>query len=114
LAPIIHASDLSQLFVLMCDASNYAIGVVLSQQFDKQSHAIYYTSRTLNDAQLNYSTIEKELLVVVFELEKFIYYLIGSPIIIHTYHSALRHLLARKDAKAPLIRWILVLQKFDL
>ena len=62
----------------MCDASDYIIGTVLGQQIDKQPHVIYYTSRTLNDAQLNYSTIEKEFLAVVFVLEKFRSYLIGS------------------------------------
>jgi len=61
---------------------------------------IYYASRKLNDAQLNYSTTEKELLVVIFALEKFRSYLIGSPVIIYTDHVAHRHLLANKDAKA--------------
>ena len=55
----------------MCDASDYAIGIVLGQRIGKVSHAIYYASRILNDAQRNYSTIEKELLGVVFALEKF-------------------------------------------
>ena len=69
---------------------------------------------TLNDAQLNYTTTEKELLAVVFALEKFRSYLIGSHITIYTDHSALRHLFAKKDAKSRLIRWILLLQEFDL
>ena len=43
----------------MCDASDYAVGAVLGQRIDKVPHVIYYTSRTLNDAQLNYSTTEK-------------------------------------------------------
>jgi hypothetical protein len=55
----------------MCDASDYAVRAVLGQRIDKLPHVVYYASRTLNDAQLNYSTTEKELLAVVFALDKF-------------------------------------------
>ncbi|CAN6718472.1 unnamed protein product [Malus baccata var. baccata] len=75
-APIIVPPDWSLPFELMCDASDYALGAVLGQRKDKRSHVIYYASRTLNDVQLNYSTTEKELLVVVFALDKFRSYLI--------------------------------------
>ena len=98
----------------MCDASNYTIGAVLGQRIDKLSHVIYYASRTLNDAQLNYSTIEKELLVVVFALDKFISYLLGSKVIIYSDHAALKYLFSKKDAKSHLIWWILLLQEFDI
>jgi len=53
----------------MCDASDYVIGTFLGQLIDKQSHVIYYTSRTLNDAQLNYSITEKEFLAVSLSLK---------------------------------------------
>ena len=75
---------------------------------------IYYASRTLNDARLNYTTTEKELLVVIFALVKFRSYLIASKVIIYTDNAALRYLLSKKDAKARLIRWILLLEEFDL
>ena len=75
---------------------------------------IYYASKTLNDAQLNYSTTEKELLAVVFALEKFRSYLVGSKVIVYSDHAALKYLLSKKDAKPHLIRWILLLQEFDL
>ena len=75
---------------------------------------IYYASRTLNDAQLNYSITEKEFLVMVFTLEKFRSYLIGSQITIYTNHATLKYLLTKKDVKAKLIRWVLLLQEFDL
>jgi len=68
----------------------------------------------LNNAQLNYSTTEEEFLAVVFALEKFRSYLIGSQIIVYTDHAALKYLLTKKNAKARLIRWILLLQEFDL
>ncbi|CAN6547339.1 unnamed protein product [Malus baccata var. baccata] len=81
---------------------------------DKRPHVIYYASRTLNDAQLNYSTTEKELLAVVFALDKFRSYLIGTKVIVFTDHAALKYLLTKKEAKPRLIRWILLLQEFDI
>uniref|UniRef100_A0A151UGB5 Retrovirus-related Pol polyprotein from transposon opus n=1 Tax=Cajanus cajan TaxID=3821 RepID=A0A151UGB5_CAJCA len=55
----------------MCDASNYALGDVLAQRVDKLPRVIYYASRTLDVAQANYTTTEKELLAIVFALDKF-------------------------------------------
>ena len=113
-APIMQAPDWSLPFELMCDASDYAIGAVLGQRKDKKAHVIYYASRTLSGPQLNYSTTEKELLAVVFALDKFRSYIVGSPIICFTDHSALKYLMTKKDAKPRLIRWILLLQEFNL
>ncbi|CAN6725283.1 unnamed protein product [Malus baccata var. baccata] len=113
-APIVVPSDWRLPFELMCDASNYALGAVLGQRKDKRPHVIYYASRTLNDAQLNYSTTEKELFAVVFALDKFRSYLIGTKVIVFTDHAALKYLLSKKEAKPRLIRWILLLQEFDI
>ncbi|CAN6697969.1 unnamed protein product [Malus baccata var. baccata] len=113
-APVIMPPDWSLPFELMCDASDYAVGAVLGQRVNKVPHVIYYASRTLNDAQLNYSTTENELLAVVFALEKFRSYLIGTKVIVFSDHAALKYLLTKKDAKPRLIRWILLLQEFDL
>ncbi|CAN6695200.1 unnamed protein product [Malus baccata var. baccata] len=112
--PIIVPPDWSLPFELMCDASDYALGAVLGQRKDKQPHVIYYASRTLNDAQLNYSTMEKELLAVVFALDKFRSYLIGTKVIVYTDHAALKYLLTKKEAKPRLIRWMLHFQEFDI
>ena len=98
----------------MCDASNYAVGAVLGQRKDGKLHAIYYASKTLDPAQMNYATTEKVVLAVVFSIEKFRPYLLGSKVIVHTDRAALRYLMAKKDAKPRLIRWILLLQEFDL
>ena len=92
----------------------FCYGVILRQRIDNKQHMIYFSSKTFNDAQLNYTTIEKEFLAVVFALEKFCPYLLGSKITIFTDHSALRYLMTKKDAKARLIRWILLLKDFDL
>ena len=88
----------------MCDASDFAIGVVLGQCIDRKPHVICYASHTLNDASLNYTVTEKEFLAVVFGFEKFRSYLIESLVIVYSDHSALKHLLSKKDAKPRLVR----------
>jgi len=108
-ALVLHRPIWGELFELMCDASDYAIGVVLGQRVDKNSHVIYYASHTLNDAQLNYTVTEKEFLAVIFGFEKFRPYLIGSYVIVYTDHFALKHLLSKKDANPRLVIWILLL-----
>ena len=75
---------------------------------------VYYVSKTLNEAQRNYTTTEKELLAVVYALDKFQSYLIGSDIVIFTDHSALKYLLTKQNSKDRLIRWVLLLQEFNL
>ena len=113
-APIIQSPDWSLPFELMCDASDYAVGAVLGQRKDKKPHVIYYASKTLNEAQKNYTTTEKELLAVVFALDKFRSYLVGSLVIIFTDHAALKYLFTKQDAKPRLLRWILLLQEFHI
>jgi hypothetical protein len=103
-APIVIAPDWEKPFELMCDASDYAIGAVLGQQKNNVFHTIYYASRTLNDAQLNYATTEKELLAVVYAFNKFRPYLMGNKMPVYTDHAAIRHLVSKKDVKPRLIR----------
>ena len=76
--------------------------------------AIYYASKTFNEAQENYSTTEKEMLEILFACENFRPYIMGSHVIIHTDHAAIKYLMAKKEAKPRLIRWVLLLQEFDL
>ena len=75
----------------MCDASDYAVVVVLGQHVDRKTHVIYCINHTLNETQLNYTLTEKEFLVVVFDFEKFGPYLIGSHVIVHTDHATHKH-----------------------
>ncbi|CAM8902253.1 unnamed protein product [Rhodiola kirilowii] len=112
--PIIRAPDWTQPFEIMCDASDYAVGAVLGQKVDKKPVVIYYASRTLDVAQKNYSTTEKELLAVVFTLEKFRSYLLCTKVVVYSDHAAIRYLMTKKEAKPRLIRWILLLQEFDV
>ena len=88
----------------MCDASNYALGVVLSQRVGRLSRVIAYASRTLDSAQVNYTTTEKKLLAIVFALDKFRPYLLSSHITIFIDHATLRYLLKKPDAKPRLIK----------
>jgi hypothetical protein len=113
-APIIQPPDWSLPFEIMCNASDYAVGAVLGQTKDKKHHAIAYASKTLTGPQLNYATTEKELLAVVFAIDKFRSYLVGAKVIVYSDHAALMYLLTKKDDKPCLIRWILLLQEFDL
>nr|GFB31619.1 reverse transcriptase domain-containing protein [Tanacetum cinerariifolium] len=112
-APILIAPNWDLPFELMCDASNFAIGAVLEKRHEKHFKPIHYASKTMNDAKTNYTTTEKEMLAVVYAFEKFWSYLIMNKSIVHTDHSALKYLFAKKDAKARLIWWVLLLQEFD-
>ena len=76
-ASILQSPDWSLPFELMCDASDYAVSAELGQRRDKKPNVLHYASKTLDTAQVNYSTTEKELLAIVFALDKFRSYLIG-------------------------------------
>ncbi|CAM8950745.1 unnamed protein product [Rhodiola kirilowii] len=113
-APIVQPPKWDLPFELMCDASDFAIGAVLGQRVDKRLHVVYYVSKVLDNAQSNYTTTEKELLAVVYAFEKFRPYLVGSKTIVYTDHAAIKYLMAKKDAKPRLIRWVLLLQEFNI
>ncbi|RVW29155.1 Retrovirus-related Pol polyprotein from transposon 17.6 [Vitis vinifera] len=112
--PIVRAPNWQLPFEVMCDASDFAIGIVPGKRENGKPYVIYYVSKTLNEAQRNYTTTDKELLAVVFALDKFCAYLVGSFIMVFIDHSALKYLLTKQDAKARLIRWIFLLQEFNL
>ncbi|GKE00958.1 reverse transcriptase domain-containing protein [Tanacetum coccineum] len=113
-APILVTPGWDLPFEIMCDASDFAIGAVLGQRKYKYFRSIYYASKTLLDAQTNYTVTEKELLAVVYAFEKFWSYLVLSKIIVYTDHSALKYLFSKQDAKPRLLRWILLLQEFNI
>nr|GEW56759.1 retrovirus-related Pol polyprotein from transposon 17.6 [Tanacetum cinerariifolium] len=99
-ASILIAPNWDQPFVLMCDASDYAVRAVLGQRIEKHFRPIHYASKTMNQAEANYTTTEKEMLAVVYAFKKFRSYLIMNKNIVYTDHSALKYLFAKKDEKA--------------
>ncbi|GKC79653.1 reverse transcriptase domain-containing protein [Tanacetum coccineum] len=113
-AHVIVSPNWSLPFELMCDASDFAVRAILGQKEGRNFHPIYFASKTLNTTQQNYTITKKESIVVVFAFDKFRSYLVLSKTIMQTDHSALRHLFKNQDAKPRLIRWILLLQEFDI
>ena len=89
-APIIRAPGWNHPFEVMCDASDFAVGAVLGQKIEGKNYVIFYASKTLNQAQKNYDTTEKEMLAMVYSFEKFRPYLLGSKAIVYTDHTAIK------------------------
>nr|GFA39456.1 reverse transcriptase domain-containing protein [Tanacetum cinerariifolium] len=111
-APILIATEWDLPFELMCDASNFAICVVLGKRQEKHFRPIHYASKTMTEVESNYTMAEKEMLAVVYAFKKFRVYLIMNKSIVYTDHSALKYLFAKKDSKARLLCWVLLLQEF--
>nr|GEX65298.1 DNA-directed DNA polymerase [Tanacetum cinerariifolium] len=84
-------------------------GIEVDKRVEKYYRPIHYASKTMNKAETNYMTTEKEMIVVVYTFEKFRSYLIMNKSIVYTDHSSLKYLFTKKDAKARLLRWILLL-----
>ena len=103
-APVLQPPNWEYPFELMCDASNLAVGAVLSQRVRKIPHVIAYTSRTLDSAHANYTTIEKVLLAIIFTLDKFRAYLLRTKVTIFSDHAALKFLLKKPNVKPKLIK----------
>ncbi|GKF53205.1 reverse transcriptase domain-containing protein [Tanacetum coccineum] len=98
----------------MCGASDFAIGAVLGQKKTKHFQPIHYASKTMTEAQTHYTTMEKEMLAVVYVFGTFRLYLVLSKSIVYTDHSPLKYLLNKQDAKPRLLRWVLFLQEFNI
>nr|GEY98556.1 reverse transcriptase domain-containing protein [Tanacetum cinerariifolium] len=92
--------------------SDFVIGAVLGKRQEKHFRPIHYASKTITEAESNYTTIEKEMLAVVYAFKKFWSYLIMNKSIVHTDHFVLKYLFSKKDSKARLLRWVLLLQEF--
>nr|GFB46207.1 hypothetical protein [Tanacetum cinerariifolium] len=103
-APILVVPDWNLPFELMCDASDYAIGAVLGQRKMKHFQPIHYASKTMTEAQIHCTTIEKEMLAVVYAFEKFRPYLVLSKRIVYTDHLALKYLLNKQDEAFEILK----------
>lgn len=113
-AMVIHHPDPKKRYYLQCDASSYAIGAVLYQiSEEREERLIGFASRTMKGAELNYFTSEKELLAIVFALEKFRTFILGAKLTIRTDHKALTFLSSCKLISSRLARWILFIQTYQ-
>nr|CAH7755991.1 unnamed protein product [Callosobruchus chinensis] len=111
--PLLQYPDWEKPFIVTTDSSNYALGAVLSQGKIGADLPIAYTSRTLNDSEINYSTTEKELLAVVWAVKYFRPYIYGRKFTIVTDHKPLQWLFSVKDPSSKLLRWRLKLEEHD-
>jgi hypothetical protein len=107
--PLLQYPDFSKPFILTTDASGYAIGAIPSQGKLEQDKPIAYASRTLHQAELNYATVEKELLAIVWACKHFRPYLLRWKFTIITDHKGLTWIFNVKDPSSRLIRWKLLL-----
>lgn len=111
--PLLQYPDFTRTFNLTCDASNYAIGCVLSQGPIGADPPIAYASRALNRVEINYNTTEKELCAIVWGVKQFRPYLFGQKFNIVTDHRALNWLFNIKDPGSRLTRWRLKLAEYE-
>jgi hypothetical protein len=111
--PILQYLDFNKQFNLTTDASNVAIGALLSQNTNGGDLPISYASRTLNEAETRLSTIEKELLAIVWAVKYFRPYLFGRKFKIFSDHKPLQWLFSLREPNSKLFRWILKLEEYD-
>jgi hypothetical protein len=112
-APVLIPPNWDKPFHVYVDASNVALGCVLSQKDDKNfDHPIYFASRQLIAAEKNYTTTESEALGMIFAVQKFRHYLLGYPFVFYVDHDALKYLINKPDLSGRLARWVLLLQEF--
>lgn len=112
-SPILQYPDYSREFCLNCDASNIALGAVLSQEYEDISLPIAYASRTINSAEKNYSAVEQELLAIVWGINHFRPYLFGRKFVVYTDHKPLLWLWNIKNPSSRLMRWRLKLEEYN-
>jgi hypothetical protein len=112
-SPVLSHPDFEKPFILSTDASNFAVGAVLSQEIDGAEHPVAYASRQLNSAEVNYTVTERELLAIVWAVKYFRCYLYGRKFTICTDHAALRWLFSLLDPNSRLMRWTLKLSEYE-
>ena len=96
-------------FQISSDAFDTAIGAVLGQQDVQEPYAIYYISKKLAPAKLNYTIIEKEFLAIIYSINKFRHYITGYPTFVHTDHLAIKYLINKPVTNSRITRWLLLL-----
>lgn len=111
--PVLIFPNFNETFIVTTDASDFAVGAVISQGNIPYDKPIHYFSRTLSETQTRYSTIEKELLAIVWAIENFRHYLYGRQFLIVTDHKPLTFLLSSKNINNRLHRWKLILMEYN-
>eukprot|EP00253_Pinus_taeda_P009033 PITA_09033 len=114
IAPILRGPDWALPFHISSDASDTAIGAVLGQEENGLPYAIYFISKNMTPAELNYTVTEKEFLAVIYAINKFRHYITGYTTFVHTDHSAIKYLMNKSVTNARVTRWLLLLQEFDI
>lgn len=113
-APVLANPDFTKIFTLQVDASNIALGCVLTQGEGEEEKVIAYASRTLTKSEKNFTTTEKELLAVIFATNKFRSYIEGTRCKVITDHAALLWLLKIQNPSGRLARWAIQLSQYDM
>jgi hypothetical protein len=108
-APILRGPDWTLHFHISFNSSDTAIGAVLGQEEDHLPYAIYFISKNMTPAKLNYTVIEKEFLVVIYAINKFIHYITGYSTFVHTDHSAIKYLMNKSITNARVTRWVIAI-----
>jgi hypothetical protein len=114
MAPVLRGPNWTLPFHISTDASDTTIGGVLGQKEDHQSYAIYFVSKNLSPAELNYTVTKKEFLAVVHAINKFHHYITGYEVFVHTDHSTIRFLMNKPITNGRVTRWLLLLQEFNI
>ena len=113
-APVLRGPNWSLPFHISSDASDFAIGAALGQEENKQSYVIYYISKNLSSAELNYTVTEKEFLAVIFAINKFRHYITRYEVFVHNNHFAIKYLMNKQLTSDRVTRWLLLLQEFNI
>eukprot|EP00253_Pinus_taeda_P028310 PITA_28310 len=114
IAPILRGPDWACPFHISFDASDTTIGAVLGQEENGLPYAIYFISKNMTPAELNYTVTEKEFLAVIYAINKFRHYITSYTTFVHTDHSAIKYLMNKSVTNARVTRWLLLLQEFDI
>ena len=112
-APILQLADTSRELIVTTDASDFAVGAVLSQVWDDGEHPVVYESRKMNAAEVNYATHERELLAIIHALRTWRHDLLGNHFIVVTDHNSLKYLPTQPTLSRRQARWSEFLPEFD-
>ena len=110
IAPLLRGPNWALPFHIHINALKKSIGGALGKVDEKLPYTIYFISKNLSNAELNYTVTKKELLVVVHSLNKFRHYITSYQTFVHTDHVEIRYLMNKLDVNACIIRWLLLLQ----